>query len=330
MINNPEVQHAVNAYRLVTTALPSMRQAGDLLGRGAGSSLEFQEYREYTPGDDVRHLDWAAYARSDALMIRLHREEISPTLEVLLDGSRSMAVNPAKAAVAKQLAAALVLWTSRAGGTGFVEVVGFEDRGSRIEDRKGGAGASLRGDESWVMSDGNESSSTHHPSPITHHPFPAGSMRLSVEDLPQLEALPFNGIRPLNEAIAGGLLKSRRQAVRVVISDFLFDGDPEPVIRAASQSAGKLWVIQLLTRFEADPETLGGRRLVDVETGGEADVILNPPTIAEYKRRLASLQTLLTESCRRVHARFLVLIADEGLPALCRGELCAAGLLEPV
>ena len=40
---------------------------------------------------------------------------------------------------------------------------------------------------------------------------------------------------------------------------------PEPVIRAASQSAGSLWVIQLLSRFEADPSTLGGRRLVDVD-----------------------------------------------------------------
>src|SRR5207253_6925536 len=69
--------------------LPVAGRSGELLGRGTGSSVEFQEYREYLPGDDVRHVDWAAYARSDALMVRLYRDEISPRTEVLLDGSRS-------------------------------------------------------------------------------------------------------------------------------------------------------------------------------------------------------------------------------------------------
>ena len=283
MLTDPHVQQATHRYRLVMTTVPSRLQSGDLLGRGAGSSLEFQEYREYAPGDDVRHLDWAAYARSDSLMIRLHREEISPTLEVLLDASRSMTTSASKTLVAKQLAAALILWTSQAGGSGFVEVVGDNDIG----------------------------------------------MRLPVDELPQLEALAFDGVRPLTEAFAGGRLGAKKQAVRIVISDFLFDGNPEPVIRAASQSAGSLWVIQLLSRFEADPSMLGGRRLVDVESLGEADIILNQPTIAEYKRRLAGLQNVLTESCRRVHARFLTLIADDGLPAICRDSLCGAGLIEP-
>ena len=39
-------------------------RSGELLGRGTGSSLEFQEYREYLPGDDIRHVDWANAANN--------------------------------------------------------------------------------------------------------------------------------------------------------------------------------------------------------------------------------------------------------------------------
>src|SRR5512134_4097662 len=90
MRHDPEDQRAVSSYQLGIPRMPVAGRSGELLGRGTGSSVEFQEYREYLPGDDIRHVDWAAYARSDALMVRLYREEISPRVQVLLDASRSM------------------------------------------------------------------------------------------------------------------------------------------------------------------------------------------------------------------------------------------------
>ena len=59
-------------------------------GNSAGSSLEFLDHREYQPGDDIRHINWNAMARSDRLTVKLFREEISPHLDLILDGSRSM------------------------------------------------------------------------------------------------------------------------------------------------------------------------------------------------------------------------------------------------
>lgn len=85
-----------------TCRLPLPRQAlagtsGDRLGHKVGSSLEFQDYREYQPGDDLRRLDWRAYARTDRLTVRLHREEVQPHLDLIGDFSRSMSVpSPAK------------------------------------------------------------------------------------------------------------------------------------------------------------------------------------------------------------------------------------------
>src|SRR5262245_16940998 len=89
---------------------------GATLGRRAGSSLEFRDYREYQPGDDLRHVDWNAYARSDQLTLKLFREEVTPHLDLVLDGSRSMALEAsAKEAAALGLAA---FFASAAAGSG--------------------------------------------------------------------------------------------------------------------------------------------------------------------------------------------------------------------
>ena len=62
------------------------------LGHKAGASVDFKDYREYQPGDDLRHIDWNVFARSDRLTIKMYREEISPHLDIVLDCSRSMAL----------------------------------------------------------------------------------------------------------------------------------------------------------------------------------------------------------------------------------------------
>lgn len=69
----------------------SMRgSTGGRLGVSAGSSLDFHDYREYHPGDDLRHLDWGVYARSDKEIVKLYREEVEPKLDIVLDTSASM------------------------------------------------------------------------------------------------------------------------------------------------------------------------------------------------------------------------------------------------
>jgi uncharacterized protein (DUF58 family) len=75
---------------------PLRGRAGERLGSSTGSSLEFEDYRPYTPGDDLRHVDWAAYARSEVLAVRLYREEVAPRVDLVIDLSRSMAVTDEK------------------------------------------------------------------------------------------------------------------------------------------------------------------------------------------------------------------------------------------
>ena len=58
-------------------------------GRG-GSSVEFADFREYMPGDDIRRIDWNAYGRSEKLFIKLFMQEQEGMYTVVLDTSRSM------------------------------------------------------------------------------------------------------------------------------------------------------------------------------------------------------------------------------------------------
>jgi uncharacterized protein (DUF58 family) len=55
-----------------------------------GFSVEFSEHREYVPGDELRHLDWQAYARSDRYYIKLYEQETNLRATLVLDTSASM------------------------------------------------------------------------------------------------------------------------------------------------------------------------------------------------------------------------------------------------
>ncbi len=92
-----EVERLAEVWRLALADRPHHGPAGERLGQGGGASLEFQDRRAYVVGDDLRHLDWAAYARTDQLMVRLYREEVQPRVELFVDASRSMAVDEGKA-----------------------------------------------------------------------------------------------------------------------------------------------------------------------------------------------------------------------------------------
>ncbi len=90
--------------------------SGFRLGNRCGNSLEFMEHRDYMPGDDLRRLDWNVYARTERLTVKLYREEINPRLDLIIDGSASMALpGSAKAEAALGLAGLLATAAANAG-----------------------------------------------------------------------------------------------------------------------------------------------------------------------------------------------------------------------
>lgn len=102
------VAREVARYRLQPPRRLRGTAGGEHGAQGTGSSIEFQELREYRPGDDIRHLDWRASLRTDRWMLRLYHEEVQHRVLFLVDASRSMSVETVKAIRLRELASFLL------------------------------------------------------------------------------------------------------------------------------------------------------------------------------------------------------------------------------
>lgn len=102
----------LDRYRLAANA--RARETGERSTREAGQSVEYLDFRPYQPGDELRYVDWKAYARSGRLYTRLHHAERATRLHLLLDVSTSMSVG-AKSAYAERLAQLLIYLGQRDG-----------------------------------------------------------------------------------------------------------------------------------------------------------------------------------------------------------------------
>ncbi|GIV09748.1 MAG: hypothetical protein KatS3mg019_1839 [Fimbriimonadales bacterium] len=103
-----EVLAKLERYRFQPQKTHAAAIRGERLSPRKGVSIEFADYRHYTPGDDLRHLDWNILARLDRAYLRTYQDEQELPVHLLLDCSASMAFGePAKFDAARALAACL-------------------------------------------------------------------------------------------------------------------------------------------------------------------------------------------------------------------------------
>ncbi|MEN9360332.1 MAG: hypothetical protein RL095_1867 [Verrucomicrobiota bacterium] len=150
-------------FRLPLAGRSWRGQAGGWRGAGAGSSIEFREHRNYQAGDDLRHLDWSATARSGQPMLRVYREEVRPSVDLLIDGSGSLALEADKELLSRTLAewvwqacradgVSLVVWRLSEGGCSMIPLEAFSSRDLKFSGRAMGyQAASLRGGSMRVV-----------------------------------------------------------------------------------------------------------------------------------------------------------------------------------
>ena len=73
-----------------------------------GSSVEFAQHRDYVPGDEIRHIDWKVYARSDRYQIKQYEEETNLKATLVVDTSTSMEYKGIQSHLSKREYAAVV------------------------------------------------------------------------------------------------------------------------------------------------------------------------------------------------------------------------------
>src|SRR5258707_10948955 len=87
---DPSVLADIAGLDLVAKAVVDGFVAGLHRSPDFGFSQEFAEYRAYSPGDDLRHVDWNVFARTERAYLKRYRGETNSLLTVLLDASQSM------------------------------------------------------------------------------------------------------------------------------------------------------------------------------------------------------------------------------------------------
>ena len=151
-------------------------QSGDFAGTGVGSSIDFQDHRNYLPGDDPRHINWQAYARTGNYSMKLYREEVRPLMDVVFDVSASMFTGEEKARRSLELLSFIVEASGREGAAVTMFLVGSDGfRHVSADAWRSGRWADLAGELSVV-------GPPKHPA-LRFVPLRGGSFRVFVSDL---------------------------------------------------------------------------------------------------------------------------------------------------
>jgi uncharacterized protein (DUF58 family) len=258
---DPQFLARLEQLELVSRKIFRGLMKGERRSKRKGQSVEFADYRNYVKGDDLRFLDWNLYARLDRLFIRLFMEEEDLHFHVLIDNSLSMDFGkPSKLHFAKQVAAALA----------FVGLVNL-DRVvvEAFNERLTQSLPSVRGRKSlWrVLSFLNKIE-------------PAG---------------PSN----LRESLRTFAIKSSGKGIVVVLSDFMDKAGYEDALRYLVARQFDVYVIQILSQEEIEPEVVGDLKLIDAEDADEAEITVSGPLLKRYKQNLAAFRATLNDFCLR-------------------------------
>jgi len=255
--------------RLEQVQLLAQRRAksparGERRSRSRGQSVEFADYRNYVPGDDLRYLDWNLYGRLDRLFLKLYEEERELPVRLFLDASESMTFGePVKFDFARQVAAAI----------GYIALCGF-DRVSVLAFPENPAESVPRGALRSVR-----------------------GRRSAFTLFSNLGALTAQGGTDLNAALRRGALEARQPGLAVVISDFLDPGGYEAGISALLGRGFQVDLVHVLAPEELNPATYGDLRLVDAETGLEQEVTFGRYRLAAYQQTVSRFCQRLREFC---------------------------------
>lgn len=226
-----------------------------MAGVGIGSSIDFQDHRQYLPGDDPRYIDWSAYARTGHYSMKLYREEVSPRVEIVIDTSASMFTEDQK--------------TTRT-----LELLYFSIESAQ---RTAAAVTCHTLTTPWPL----ESILAHTPPPQDSAP------SRSISEIP-----------------------FRHGSLRVLISDLLYPGSPEPHLAALATSHGRGLILAPFTPAEATPDWSGNLDLIDAEAGDTRRQHVTPTLLNRYEAAYRNHFALWRDQSRRHSVRLASIPSD--------------------
>ncbi len=234
---------------------------GERRSKCRGQSVEFADHRPYVVGDDLRFIDWNIYARLDQMFLKLFMEEQDLTVHVAVDLSASMGMGePSKELFAKKLTAAL----------GYISLVNNNRLTiSGFSDGIRGQVANMRG---------------------------RGDVFRMAEFLLANKCVGDTDFENACKQIAASRMGS---GIMIIISDMLFKEGYEDGLRRLLGNKYELYILQVLSPQELDPDITGDLKLVDVEDNDVAEITMSAALKKYYKKNVAAYCNDIKSFCIR-------------------------------
>lgn len=277
----------VERMRLLPIRRLTNRSRGEHLAGKGGTSTEFNDYRDYSAGDDMRYVDWNIFSRLNRAYVKQYRHEEEMHVVVLLDASRSMQFDD-KFTRAKQLAAAFCVMGLM--NSEKVSVYACQHLGQ------------------------------------TPRFFPPCTGRVSFRRIFNfLEEIPTGGEFPIELAVEDVLKQHRGRGIAILLSDFLTFGDLDRPLNRLFSAGLEIFAVHLLGPVELNPEVSGDLRFVDSETGRTLDISSAGDLLGIYHEHLENLQAALSQACRTRSGRYLCINSTTPLETILFDVLRRAG-----
>jgi len=240
-----------------------------------GSSVEFAEYRNYVPGDDIRRLDWRVFARTDRYYLKEFEAETNLRCYVVLDCSGSMGFageHGSRLDYAKRLAATLgYLVINQGDAAGLLHVT--EKSTPEIPPRRN-----------------------------------ASHLQVILDALGQAQPTGGTHLVPMLHELAE---KARRRALVIILSDCFCDGtELRDALQHLRYQKHDLALFHLLDPLELDFQFDRPVRFVDME--GSQSIVTEPATVrSEYQAQLKHFLEKLRDDCHEFNADYRRVTMDQ-------------------
>lgn len=280
---------------LVAQKVRSGAMKGDRRSVKRGTSVEFADYRNYTPGDDLRQLDWNIYARLDRPYIKLLEDEEDLAVHILLDASASMNYpqdvedDQQKLLFGKRLFA----------GLGYISL--------STNDRV--LMSTLRGQR-------------------FEHYGPTRGRGQAVNMLKFAQTIEAEGVTDLNQALKDYTVRGGRAGLCILISDMF---SPTGYIEGLNTLLGKGYevvILHILSPDEINPPLAGDLRLIDTETGEAQEVTVDATMRTIYEKRFEAWRNTIYADCARKGVHYLMVQTDQPWEKVILHDLRRMGIVK--
>lgn len=297
-ITDPAFLKRLDRLRIQVRSARGTRPGETAIPRSSQSwGIEFESYKEYSPGDDFRYVDWNAVGRLDQLVVKTFTAEREIPYLIFLDTSASMGA-PAvdhKFAFVRDLVAAFTYVVLLNNDTLQIVALASPEKGQR----------------------------PFLASPVMRH------RSYFLRAVSFLEALTPAGKTYLREAVRACVEQSREPGVAIVISDFLTPPTHyEEALTLLRVRGYEVKALHVVGASELQPQRLFRRgKLFDVETHTERWVSLSQANLQRYQEARRAHFEALQQFCHRYHIIYARISTASSLPAVMTEELPKAGLL---